>query len=89
MLNMLWWISGLISVRKFNNWISSGYKRIKVLGLITFSVDFGSQRIECLRNRNILEVTDFSRFRTPKKLEFDWLTKRMGSDSFTICGKRI
>ena len=52
-------------------------------------MDFGSQRIEGLGDRNFLEITNFSKFRAPKKLEFDWLTKRMGSDSFTICGKRI
>ena len=57
--------------------------------MIIFSVDFGSQRIEGLGDRNILEIANFSRFRTPKKLAFDWLTKRMGSDSFTICGERI
>ena len=64
MLNMLWWISELMLVRNFNNWIGSGCKRIKVLGLITFSMDFGGQRIECLGDRNILEFTDFSRFKT-------------------------
>ena len=60
--------------------MSSGYKRIKVLGLITFSVDFGSQRIECLGERNILEIADFSRFKTPKKLKLNWLAKGMGSE---------
>ena len=64
-------------------------RKNKVLGLITFSVDFGSQRIECLGDRNILEVTDFSRFRTPKKLELNWMAKRMSGDSCTICNERI
>ena len=53
--------------------------------MITFSVDFGSQRIEGLGDRNFLEITDFPKFRAHKKLEFDSLAKRMGSDSFTIC----
>ena len=52
-------------------------------------MDSGSQRVEVLRDGNILEITDFSRFRAPKKLESDWVVERMGSDSFTICGKRI
>ena len=57
--------------------------------MITIFADFGSQRIEGLGDRNFLEITDFSGFRAPEKLEFDWLAKRMGSDSFTICGERI
>ena len=58
-------------------------------GLDYIFCGFGSQRIEGLGDRNFLEITDFSKFRAPKKLEFDWLAKRMGSDSFTICGERI
>ena len=52
-------------------------------------MDFGSQRIECLGDRNFLEITDFSKLKAPQKLEFDWLAKRMGSDSFTISGEMI
>ena len=76
--------------RNFNSWTRDiESKSVKVLGLFALFVDFGSQRIESLGDRNILEITDFFGFRTPKKLKFDYLAKRMSSDSFTICGERI
>ena len=49
----------------------------------------GFDKFKSPRDRNILEITDFSRFKALMKLESDWVAKRMGSDSFTICGKRI
>ena len=52
-------------------------------------VDFGSQKIKVLGDRNILGITDFSRFRTLKKLKFDWLAKGIGSDTFTINDEMI
>ena len=50
---------------------------------------FGLNKVKGLGGRDILEGTDFSRFWLPKELKLNWLAKRMGSDSFTIYGKRI
>ena len=57
--------------------------------MIIIFVGFGSQKIEVLGDRNILEITDFSGFRTLKKRKFDWLAKRIGSDTFTISDEMI
>ena len=50
---------------------------------------FGTYEVQGFGDKNFLETTNFSRFWVPKKLKLDWLTKGMGSDSFTIHDERI
>ena len=49
---------------------------------------FGFDKVKGLGDRNLLETFNVFRFWVPKKLKLDWLAKRMGSDSFTICDKK-
>ena len=50
---------------------------------------FGLDKVKGLGDGNLLETTDVFRFWAPKKLKLNKLAKRMGSDPFTIRGKRI
>ena len=45
---------------------------------------FLTDQVKGLGDGNILETANFLGFQAPKKLKLNWLTKRMGSDSFTI-----
>ena len=50
---------------------------------------FGTDKVKGLGDGQILETTNLSGFRAPKKLKLGWLAKGMGSDSFTIRDERI
>ena len=52
-------------------------------------VDFGLDKVKGLRDGDVLEATDFSRFWSFKKLKLNGLAKGVGSDSFTIHSERI
>ena len=48
---------------------------------------FSIEQIKCSGDRDILEAANLPMFQALKKLRLNWLTKRMGSDSFAICDK--
>ena len=45
---------------------------------------FLTNQVKGPRDGDILEATNLMGFRAPEKFKLNWLTKRMGSDSFTI-----
>ena len=48
---------------------------------------FPIDQIKSSRDGDILEAANLLGFRASEKLKLNWLTKRMGSDSFTICSE--
>ena len=83
----------------FSNFLISSWMFVQASCALTFLCfksslrcsrwGFGTDKVKGLGDRNLLEATNVSRFRTPKKLKLDWLAKGMSSDSFTISDERI